>query len=131
MDADLELLRASFCKVAVFGDEFVKDFYGNFFKLAPDAEALFAVDMNIQRRKLLVSLTTILDSIENEQFNRSYLSYLGMKHQLDYNVLEEHYPYFEQAMMETLKKALGDEWTADVEEAWAEAVHYISGLMQL
>jgi len=130
MRADVNLLKISFRQAASQGDSFVDDFYRNFFALAPDVEPLFEEDMGDLRQKLLNSLRTIIDSIENELFIRSYLGYLGGQHKHLYHVEGKYYPAFGQAIVETLKQYLQEKWTPAYEKAWIEAIQYVSNLMQ-
>jgi hemoglobin-like flavoprotein len=43
---------------------------------------------------------------------------LGAKH-ATYDVTSDHYPIVGQALLDTLEKALGDDFTPEVKEAWA------------
>jgi hypothetical protein len=54
---------------------------------------------------------------------------LGAKH-VSYGVKFEHYPIVGQALLNTLEKALGDDFTPEVKEAWGGVYGVITTNMQ-
>jgi hypothetical protein len=54
---------------------------------------------------------------------------LGAKH-VSYDVKFEHYPIVGQALLNTLEKALGDDFTPEVKEAWGGVYGVITENMQ-
>ena len=54
---------------------------------------------------------------------------LAVKH-VDYGVKPEHYTIVGNALLRTLKKGLGAEFTAEVETAWTEAYRTLANIMK-
>ena len=54
---------------------------------------------------------------------------LGARH-VGYDVKFEHYPIVGQALLNTLEKALGDDFTPEVKEAWGGVYGVITENMQ-
>jgi hemoglobin-like flavoprotein len=50
------------------------------------------------------------------------LKELGTRH-VSYDVKFEHYPIVGQALLDTLEKALGDDFSPEVKEAWTGGVY--------
>lgn len=56
------------------------------------------------------------------------LKNLGKRH-TGYGVVEAHYAIVGNALIQTLEEALGDEFTADIKDAWVEVWGVISKAM--
>jgi hemoglobin-like flavoprotein len=54
---------------------------------------------------------------------------LGTRH-VGYGVKDEHYDTVGAALLWTLERGLGGDFTPEVKEAWAEAYHLLTGLMK-
>jgi nitric oxide dioxygenase len=54
---------------------------------------------------------------------------LAVKH-VDYGVRPEHYTYVGNALLRTLKKGLGENYTPEVRDAWVEAFRMLAGIMK-
>jgi hemoglobin-like flavoprotein len=54
---------------------------------------------------------------------------LAVKH-LDYGVRAEHYTYVGNALLRTLKKGLGEDFTPEVRAAWIAAYQLLAGVMR-
>ena len=63
----------------------------------------------------------------SEQATRM-LHRLGERH-LGYGVQAEHYPVVAAALIETLEDALGEDFTAETRQAWADAIDLIASAM--
>lgn len=127
--ADADILRASFLQASASGDVFVENFYRNLFALVPAAATLFPGDMTQQRYKLLISLTTIFEGLDDPRSIYPYMEQLGQKH-LEYGVEAEHYPLMGQALIQTLREALGEGWTPELEVAWLDGYKFIEERMR-
>jgi hemoglobin-like flavoprotein len=51
------------------------------------------------------------------------------KRHVSYGTKAEHYPVVGAALLWTLEKGLGDDWTPEVADAWATAYGTLSGYM--
>lgn len=111
-------------------DETIPDlFYGRLFEIAPQYRALFAEDLEPQKRKLLAMLRWIVDSCDwpdevwqepVESGNDLFLSVLalGKRHALIYRVPDEAYEPVGEALLWALGRGLGEAFTDDVRGAW-------------
>jgi nitric oxide dioxygenase len=54
---------------------------------------------------------------------------LAVKH-LDYGVEPVHYTYVGNALLRTLKKGLGDQFTPELRDAWVEAFRTLATVMK-
>lgn len=124
-----ELLKQTFVLAAVRGDKFFEDFYTNFFAMSPEIEHLFDGDKASQRLKMLQTLSTIVESIYEGHGLVPYLEELGADHK-GYRVKSQHYAYFGEALLTTLKQHLGGRWSAEAEQSWLEAYELVAAAMQ-
>ena len=129
MSLNVELLESSFEKVKPNVDEFGKAFYQILFETAPAAKPLFAhTDLGKQQKMLTSSLALVVENLRNPEVLTSTLKGLGARH-VKYGALPEHYPIVGGALLQTFEKFLGDEWTADVKQAWVDAYGAITTIM--
>ncbi len=122
------LLTSSFQEAARQGDNFVIVFYEKLFEQLPEARTLFSEDMSAQRSKLLLSLTTILNTLNHHTTLVRYLEELGERHHL-YRVTPDHYPVVGKALLDTLAHFLGPKWSPELEMAWTEAYNMVATTM--
>jgi len=129
LEGDQKLVNESWAAVkdAFPLSEVAKIFYGELFTLAPALkDTLFAkVDMDTQGEKLM---TTIDFACGFEPSLEGALIELGERH-AGYGAVEAHYPVVGQALLTTLKKGLGDKFTAEVETAWTNVFGVIQSTM--
>lgn len=129
MALQVKLLAKSFQEVAVRGEEFVAAFYERLFTLSPEVKPLFeGVDMALQQKKLLGALSLVVENLRRPQVLVEALKELGKRHE-GYRVLPEHYPMVGSALLETFAAFLGEKWTPELRDAWAEAYEVITELM--
>lgn len=125
---NLRLIEDSFETVAKYGEVFVDTFYEALFAQYPQIRWLFTDDLLNQRRKLLLSLTTIVEALDNPDVLVPYLEQLGQMHQ-QRHVSVAHYVAFRTVLLETLAQFLGSQWNADLDRAWAEAYDIVMEMM--
>ncbi len=116
-----ELLEQSFGEVAAQGETFAAAFYERLFALSPETEPLFAgTDMEQQERKLLAALALVMERLREPEALEPVLQHLGKRH-LAVGVTPEGFEFGGAALLETLRLFLGEQWTPDLEAAWADA----------
>ncbi len=129
MSLNVKAIRESFDLVAPQADELAKRFYELLFENHADVKPLFEnVETEDQQKKLIQSLVVIVKSLEEPEKLSRYLQDLGSKH-LEYKVTENDYPAVAETLLLVLAEFAGDAWTDELEEAWAEALEAIAGLM--
>jgi hemoglobin-like flavoprotein len=112
-----ELVQTSFGKVVPISDAAAAIFYDQLFALDPSLRRLFKSDMAEQRTKLMATLATAVNSLGRWESFVSVLRQLGRRH-IGYGVKPEHYETVGAALLATLEKGLGNDFTPPVREAW-------------
>ena len=105
-------------------------FYGRLFEIDPSTRALFAsTDMAHQREKFMKTITTTVAELEYPDFLLPGIEALGRRH-VGYGAKEEHYESVGAALLWTLRQSLGEEFTSEAEEAWAETYEMVATTMK-
>ncbi len=115
----ITLVRDSFEKVAPIADAAAALFYGRLFDLDPSLESLFKGDIVEQGRKLMQTLGVAVASLDRLEQILPAVQSLGARHAA-YGVRGRDYETVGRALIWTLRKGLGDDFTPAVEAAWAE-----------
>jgi nitric oxide dioxygenase len=124
----VKLVQESFAKVAPISETAAVLFYDRLFAVAPQVKAMFPADMAEQRKKLMATLSVVVNGLSNLDSTLPAASALARRH-VSYGAKVEHYPVVGDALLWTLQKGLGDEWTPEVANAWAAAYETLSGFM--
>jgi NAD(P)H-flavin reductase len=99
------------------------------FTLAPVTRELFPINMETQHTRLVRAIVHVVQMVDRPDDLAPFLRQLGRDHR-KFGVLEEHYEAVGTALLAALKKYLGEDWTTEVEHAWAEAYSIIARSMQ-
>jgi hemoglobin-like flavoprotein len=124
----VKLVQESFAKAAPIADQAAAIFYDRLFEVAPQVKAMFPTDMTEQRKKLMASLAVVVNGLSNLESVLPAASALAIRH-VSYGAKREHYPVVGGALLWTLEKGLGEDWTPDVAAAWTAAYGTLSGYM--
>src|SRR6201987_1986110 len=124
----VQLVQQSFSKVAPISEQAALIFDDPLFETAPAGKAMFPSDMTEQRRKLMATLAIVVNGLSNLEMILPAASALATRH-VAYGAKAEHYPVVGSALLWTLEKGLGADWTADVADAWTAAYDTLSGFM--
>jgi len=122
------LVQGSFAKVAPIADQAAALFYGRLFETAPETRALFPGDMTAQGQKLMAAISTVVANLDHLGAIVPTAEALAKRH-VAYGVRAEHYAPVGAALLWTLERGLGPDFTADVGAAWAAAYAALSGVM--
>ncbi len=128
MTFDLRLIENSFQTVAKQGELFVNTFYGTLFNEYPETQQLFTDRAASQRKKLLLSLTTIVGALDNPDVLVPYLEQLGSIHQ-KHHVTPYYYEAFRRVLLQSLAQFLEPHWNEELEQAWGEAYDTVAEIM--
>jgi hemoglobin-like flavoprotein len=130
MDAhSVALVQASFEKVAPLGDKVPQIFYDELFTLDPSLRPMFQSDMTEQRKMVLTALTMVVRSLHKPEAIAEPVKALGKRH-VTYGVKPAHFATVGSALLNTLQKGLGNEFTPELRQAWVEAYVTLSGMMK-
>jgi hemoglobin-like flavoprotein len=121
-------IQDSFAKVAPISEQAAALFYGRLFELAPEVKPLFRGDMTEQGRKLMATLAVVVNGLGNITSILPAASALAKRH-VDYGVKASHYEPVGAALIWTLQRGLGEQWTPELEAAWSGAYTLLSQFM--
>lgn len=125
----VSIVQESFEKVARRADEAAGVFYDLLFQIAPETKPLFAgTDMARQREMLMSVLSAAVKGLDRFEELRPVLVGLGQRHTA-YGVEPYHYDAVEQALLEMLRRSIGDDFTLDVRLAWTRIYGELSAVM--
>src|SRR6266852_1626275 len=129
MNSDqVSLIQHSFAKIRPIAQEAAALFYGRLFEIAPDVRPLFRGDMAEQGRKLIATHAAVLNGFTDLESILPAARALAKKH-VAYGVRAEHYGPVGVALLWTLERGLGAEWTCDLAAAWTDAYTMLSEYM--
>lgn len=122
------MVRASFELVRPHKDRAGQLFYEELFTLAPGLREMFAgVSIMAQGGKLMQVLAYTVEHLG--EWPATELEQLGARH-AGYRVRPDHYAAVGAALINTLKKELGDQLSKEAEEAWIEFYTTLSMTME-
>ncbi|OUD10517.1 hemin receptor [Marivivens niveibacter] len=127
-DRQIDLVQSSFAKVVPIADTAAELFYARLFEIAPEVQPMFKGDMADQGKKLMTTLGVVVNSLRDLPKIVPVAQQLAVKH-VDYGVTAEHYAPVGQALLDTLEKGLGDDFTPETKDAWVTAYTTLSGVM--
>jgi len=125
----IALVRNSWQQVQPISDSAAKLFYGRLFELDPSLRGMFKGDMVEQGRKLMTMLNMVVTSLDNLAPLLGAVENLGRRH-VGYGVTDAHYDTVGGALLWTLGKGLGEQFTPPVEAAWTEAYTTLASVMK-
>src|SRR5262245_45001560 len=114
-------IRISFITVAEKPMVVAAMFYARLFELDPSLRPLFKSDLVEQGQKFIQILSVIVRSLDNMESLTPAIEALGGRH-LKYGVKPEDYDTVGEALIWTLERQLGGDFTSETRDAW-EAVY--------
>jgi hemoglobin-like flavoprotein len=124
----IKAIQESFAKVAPISEQAAALFYGRLFEIAPEVKPLFKGDMKQQGAKLVATLAAVVGGLSNLPSILPTASALAKRH-VDYGVKAADYAPVGAALLWTLEKGLGAQWTPELEAAWGAAYTVLSDYM--
>jgi len=124
------LVRASWPAIAQHADELTTHFYSHLFEIDDSAARLFSgVDMAGQKKKLAQALAVVVHALDDIDSLLPAVAALGKRH-TQYGVQERHFDSVGDALLWALDDVLGDAFTSDARDAWAQAYTIVSSVMR-
>ncbi|HTV35539.1 MAG TPA: globin family protein [Xanthobacteraceae bacterium] len=124
----VKAIQDSFTKVVPIADQAAALFYGRLFEIAPEVKPLFHSDMKEQGRKLMATLAVVVNGLDNLSSILPAASALAKRH-VDFGVKASDYEPVGSALLWTLERGLGEQWTPELEAAWSAAYALLSQFM--
>lgn len=130
MNSDqIELVQSTFHLLEPNLEDAAHLFYTRLFDLSPELRRLFPHDLTEQGRKLMTALNLVVRGLQAPEVILPVARELGRRHN-GYGVRDEHYEVVGTALLWALERGLGDDFTPDVQKAWAAAYTLLSGEMR-
>lgn len=124
----IELVQESWKQVVPIAEQAAALFYERLFELDGSLRPLFKSDLKSQGRKLTSMINTAVVNLGNLGEILTAVEDLGRRH-VGYGVEPTHYDTVGEALLWTLGQGLGDSFTDEVSEAWAEAYTALATVM--
>ncbi len=129
----INLVQTSFSKVAPIASTAAEIFYTKLFELDPKLKMIFPTNdasaMKEQGNKLMTMLSTAVAGLSKLDRLIPVLEDLGKRH-VNYKVEASHYDTVGSALLETLQTGLGDDFTPEVKQAWADTYGIMADVMK-
>lgn len=122
------LLEVSFDRLQSDFDQFSMYFYEALFRRDPELRSMFREDLLGQGMKFMTTLREISLHINDAGRETERLRELGRYH-ANLGVTPEDFSPMEEALIDTLKHTLKDEFTPELETAWRKAYADMSTVM--
>ena len=127
--AEKDLVQTTFAKVFPIAAQAAALFYGRLFELEPSLRPLFKTDLADQGRKLMSMIAFCVKGLDSLDQLVPAVQGLGRRH-VGYGVTEAHYDTVGGALLWTLEKGLGPEFTPDVKAAWTSVYVLLASTMK-
>jgi hemoglobin-like flavoprotein len=129
MTLQVNLLRTSFDLVIARHPDLTRVFYEILFARHPEARQLFfRKTIAVQEQMLAETLVAALEHLEEPEWLASRLAEMGGRH-AEYGVTADMYGWVAEALLATLARVAGDDWSPALESAWTDALTAIATMM--
>lgn len=119
-ERQLELVRSSFSALRDDLQPKSIEFYDALFRHAPQLKGLFREDLAGQGMRFMATLTVIVDNLHRPGAMDDRYADLGGAHRA-MGVKVADFEPMGRALIDTLRGALGDDFTPEAQEAWETA----------
>jgi len=126
---EISLLKASFQKIGPIAEQAATLFYTRLFELDPSLREFFQENIAERSRKLWSMLSLAVNGIEHIETLAPMVRQLGL-HQAGYFVKERHYDTVGDALLWTLAKGLGADFTQETRTAWGKTYWMLAETMR-
>jgi len=124
-----KLVQSSFAKVVPIAETAAELFYSKLFALDPSLKPLFKGDLKEQGRKLMRMISMAVNGLDRLEALVPAVQDLGRRHVL-YGVQPAHYDTVGEALLWTLERGLGPDFTPEVKEAWTVVYGILASVMK-
>lgn len=122
----VKLVQTSWKQLYPHGEELGQLLYQRMFELDPGIRSLFGADIKGQGNKLVEMLGMIVDALENPRAVFFPLQMLGDTHRERVGITSRDYQTMKKALLWAFAEILQDDFTEELESAWAEAYALIT-----
>lgn len=127
---DIVLVQQSWRFIRVIDPVIIGDvFYTKLFMDAPYLRRLFPSEMEVQHKKLVAMLSSIIAHLDKMETISTDVMELSVRHS-GYGVKPSHYAKVGEALIWTIEKAMGKDFNPAIRNAWSNCYQHLSALMQ-
>lgn len=94
----------------------------------PELRVMFPKEMDGQHTNLIAKLNILIARLDRLEDLKSDIAALAIRH-VSYGVVTQHYAFVGAALLWTLERGLGADWTPEVAEAWQTCYAVLSSAM--
>ena len=123
------VVRDSFKRIGPQATEASRIFYDELFRISPDLRHMFPSDMSVHKTKFVQMLSGVVKSLDQISNVSEEIVDLGRRH-MSYDVEDSHYAIVGDALIWTLGRVLGADFTPDVRDAWEATYDMIARVMR-
>lgn len=128
-EQQIELVKNSWKILSKVDPELIGDvFYSKLFIEMPHVRHLFKTPRATQSRKLIATLSIIINRLDDLEKLTKDIEELAIRH-VKYGVKPEYYSAVGSALFWTLERGLGIDWSKEVAEAWLKCYTTLSQTM--
>ena len=124
----IDLVQSSFKKVVPIAGTAADLFYDRLFEIAPEVRSMFPQDLSEQKKKLMAHARHRRRQPAQARDDPSGGEGPRQRHK-GYGVTAAHYAPVGAALLWTLEKGLGPDFTPEVKAAWTETYTALAGVM--
>jgi len=128
MSTDIIRIRQTWAQAIAAREIVGQVFYQLLFKSSPDTRELFPESLDEQGRKLVQTLSWIVDHLDEADELFAAADSLALRH-VAYGVTQDQYAAVGSALIATLKAGLGDAFSEEDEAAWTRVYGTLSSRM--
>lgn len=125
----IRLVQETWGAVEPISEQAALMFYGQLFSLDPGLRELFPKEMAQQRVKLMGMIGVAVKGLSRPETILPVIQESGRRH-VGYKVEESQYDTVGQALLWTLQQGLGEAFTPEVADAWAEVYGFLAETMK-
>lgn len=127
-NTESNLVEKTFSLIRPNADLAATLFYTRLFEINPQLRPLFRGDLKEQGRKLMATIGTAVAASRNPEPLKIVLESLAVRH-IQYGVATKDFDDVGAALLWTLEKGLGDNFTDEVRHAWVTLYGEIVAVM--
>lgn len=125
---EIALVQSSFRKIVPIAEQAAALFYARLFELDPALRTWFRGDMREEGRNLIAMMATVVASLGQPETLVPAIRVMAIRHR-SYGTVQEHYASVGAALLWTLKKGLGNDFTPAVSAAWTTIYSLLANIM--
>lgn len=125
----IQLIKSSWRSFRGVEPKLIADlFYSKLFADNTGVRKMFPKNMDEQYLKIMDMLSSIITRLDKLDELSETIDAMARRH-VDYGVKASHYALVGNALLWTLKKGLGADWTKELEDAWTTCYRILSTTM--